>query len=213
MESKLGKSKNGSIIKVTNRDLAKMFTYHLPIEDTEKLEANNAYYAMISNMPDNQKLALKMAYIWSSKVPKEEREDFFQELVLHLLKIRTNQEKLAYTVARCDWLDFWRDYKRKAQHYGGSLNSFDMNQFEDTDISELPARDKRQIREYIIGACEYENIEDRIDTERKLNKLPAKIKTIVIKRMAGDKLQNKEYKALNYYIETHKKQILTIMAN
>ena len=71
-------------------------------------------------MPAYQKTVLKMAYIFSRKVPRQEREDFFQDIALILLEKQIDNQRLAYAIARCDWRDWWKKYKIR-QHY--SLDS------------------------------------------------------------------------------------------
>ena len=158
-----------NLIKTSNRDLAKMFVFAIGRNfelKADEIEAKvSDYLEIIEKMSKTQKLALKCAYVFASKVPLSEREDFYQELVLCLLKAKIKDEALAYTVARCDWLDFWRDYKRKQQYYGGSLETLDLNEIENAEYSQLNSKDKRTIREYFTGICEYEQIDAKIDAE------------------------------------------------
>jgi hypothetical protein len=44
-----------------------------------------------------------MAYIFSRKIPKQEREDLFQDIALKLIEADTPEQRLAYAIARCDW--------------------------------------------------------------------------------------------------------------
>ena len=141
-------------IKVTYRDIAKMLASALPIEGEgfrEKVESN---LKTIQSLGTEAKTALKSAYIFSRKVPRQEREDLFQELALAVLKARTKDEKLAYAIARCDWLNWWKKYKIR-QHY--SLDTI----VEDEDGN------PRQMAELIVGEVDFEyKMDGKVDAER-----------------------------------------------
>jgi hypothetical protein len=181
--------KQVNLIKVTNRDLAKMFVYAIidncDLKPDEIEIKVNDYLLILEDMPKNQKLALKCAYVFASKVPLSEREDFYQELALCLLKAKVKDEALAYTITRCNWLDFWRDFKRQQQYYGGSLEGLDSNEIERAEYSDLDSKDKRTIREYLTGICEYEQIDAKIDAQTLWSKLPQTIKPIIAQRISG----------------------------
>ena len=53
-------------------------------------------------------MALKVAYVFSRKVPRQEREDLYQDIALAVFKAKTKDERLAYAIARCDWRNWWR---------------------------------------------------------------------------------------------------------
>ncbi|KKK62299.1 hypothetical protein LCGC14_3005700, partial [marine sediment metagenome] len=80
-------------IDVKYRDIARMLAKALPVEDEEFGTKVEEYRQVVVAMSAEQKTALKMAYIWSAKVPREEREDFFQDLALTLLKANLHEEK------------------------------------------------------------------------------------------------------------------------
>jgi hypothetical protein len=165
--------------KVEYRSIAKMLCKALPVKDEEYGVKVEEYLKVIKDMNKYQKTALKTAYIFSAKVPKEEREDLFQELALVLLKNRIGDERLAYTVARCDWLDWWRKYKQTKQVYLESIIIQD-------DGSQI------EFGELLRGAIEYETstVDDKLDAEliwNKLNDYPH-IKSIVNAKLTGQKL-------------------------
>jgi hypothetical protein len=62
----------------------------------------------------NAQLAVEAAYIFSRKVPYDERQDLFQELVAAILDSETENAAFAYTIARRDWQDWWRSYKTRS---------------------------------------------------------------------------------------------------
>ena len=99
-------------IKVTYRDIAQMLCKALPFPDDELRDRIAEHAEVIKGMSTEARLALKCAYVFSHKVPREEREDMFQELALALLEAKAPNEKLAYTIARCDWMNWWGKFKK-----------------------------------------------------------------------------------------------------
>ena len=183
-------------LKVTYRDISKMLASALPVEGEEfglKVEDN---LKAIKSLPSEAKVALKSAFIFSRKVPKEEREDLFQEIALAVFKAKITDEKLAYAIARCDWQDWWRKYKIR-QHC--SLDSV-VN-----DDSGNPVT----LAELIVGEVEFENkVNGKIEGDRIWNLLPIDIKPIVNKRLLGQALTNKERAKMSYFARTKGTQLL-----
>ena len=183
-------------LKVTYRDIAKMLASALPVEGHEfglKVEDN---LKAIKSLTGEAKVALKSAFIFSRKVPKEEREDLFQEIAMAVFKAKISDEKLAYAIARCDWKDWWRKYTIR-QHY--SLDSI-VN-----DESENPVT----LAELIVGEVEFENkMNDKIEADRIYSLLPIDIKPIVSKRLLGQALTNKERAKMSYFVKTKGTQLL-----
>ena len=105
---------------ITFRNVAVMLASALPIEGEDFRERVEANLEAIKRLPSSQKTALKMAYIFSRKVPRQEREDFFQDIATTLVEADHADERLAYAIARCDWRDWWKRFKIR-QHY--SLDS------------------------------------------------------------------------------------------
>jgi hypothetical protein len=160
-------------IKVTYRDIAKMLASALPVEGEEFGEHVNTTLEAIKALGSESKIALKSAYIFSRKVPREEREDLFQELALALLKAHTKDEKLAYAIARCDWLNWWKKFKIR-QHY--SLDT----------ITEDEDGNPKQLSELLIGEVDFERkIDGEIDAERIWKMLPPKLQNVVLQRLLG----------------------------
>ena len=115
-----------------------MLVKAMPLEGQDYADKINEYLGIIKAMPQTAKVALKSAYIFSRKVPREEREDLFQDLTLAILKARTKDERLAYTIARCDWRNWWAKYSIR-QHY--SLDSV----VEDDEGNQAKQNEKRQL--------------------------------------------------------------------
>ncbi len=163
-------------IKVTTRDIAKMLVSQLPVEGAEYGAAVETALAEINKLPTNTRNYLKLAYIFSRKAPREEREDLFQEITLALLQSGVKDVKLAYSVARCDWKNFWARYKTR-QHF--SLDSV----ISDEDGNECT------IGDLLVGEIEYEHkLDSLLDAELLWNKIPADIKPLVTKKLIGKPL-------------------------
>lgn len=181
---------------ITYRHIAVMLTSALPIEGEEFTGKVNEYLDTIKSLPQTAKVALRSAYIFSRKVPREEREDLFQDIALAVLKAKTKDERLAYAIARCDWRDWWAKYKIR-QHY--SLDSV----IEDDDGN--PAT----LGELIVGEAEFERkMDGKLDAQRIWQALPENIKPIVTNRLLGKALTHKERNTLNYWVKTKGYQLL-----
>jgi len=173
---------------ITYRHIAKMIASALPVEGKEFGDKVEQYLDTIKRLPQEAKVALKSAYIFSRKVPREEREDLFQDIALAILKVKTKDERLAYAVARCDWQDFWRKYKIR-QHY--SLDSV----VDDTEGNPVT------LGEMLVGETEFERkMDGKLEAERIFNALPSNIQPLINKRLIGNTLNKQERNALNYYV-------------
>ena len=177
-------------IKVTYRDIAKMLASALPIEGDDFRDRVNTNLKAIESLSTETKTALKSAYIFSRKVPRQERQDLFQDLILAILKARTKDEKLAYAIARCDWINWWKKYKIR-QHY--SLDTI----IEDEDGN------PQRMGELIVGVVDFEyKMDGKLDADRIWQKLPQDIKAIVQKRLLGQPLLNTERARMSYWTKT-----------
>ena len=154
METKL--TRKG--IRVNDRDIAKLFVKALPIPDSlpnsenwsayligkgkapEETFLNKVaeYVKVIRKLSPEATVALRSAYVFSSKVPKQEREDFFQELALAVLESRTKDERLAYTICKMDWVNWWRKFKLHSQFFAGYLSEFERVEIEADGLLDLP---------------------------------------------------------------------------
>ena len=183
-------------IEVTHRHVAIMMASALTIEGEDfrnKVEAN---LEAIKALPGEQKTALKMAYIFSRKVPHQEREDLFQDIAVKLIEANTSEQRLAYAIARCDWRDWWKKYKIR-QHY--SLDS----------VTEDEDGNPATLGELIIGESEFElKMDGKLDARKIWHKLPENIKLIVTNRLIGKALTNTERSTLNRWVKNKGYQLL-----
>ncbi len=173
---------------ITYRHIAKMMASALPVEGEEFGRMVEQNLDTIKRLSKEAKVALKSAYIFSRKVPREEREDLFQDIALAVLKIKTKDEKLGYAIARCDWRDFWKRYKIR-QHY--SLDSVvDDDEGNPVTLGEL-----------LVGETEFERkMNGKLDCQQVFDSLPAHIQPLINKRLMGYTLNKTERNALNYFI-------------
>lgn len=163
--------------EIDYRDIAKMLASALPVEGEEFRQAVEVRLAAIRAMPAASRLALVNAYWFSRRVPREEREDFFQDLALTLLKLQTKDAPLTYTIARCDWQNWWRTYRQQAHVSLDSLAERDGPDGEST------------LAEHLVGAIEYQTrIDGDLDGATLWHQLPADIKALVTKRLQGKPL-------------------------
>jgi hypothetical protein len=175
-------------IKVEYRDIAKMFCAALPIDGQQFGDKVNAYTDIIKALPPAAKLALRSAYLFSRKVPKEEREDMFQDIALAVLKARATDERLAYAIARCDWKNWWSKYKRR-QHY--SLDSV-VDDGEGNRVS---------FGELLVGEAEFERkLNGDMDGKTLYEALPDWVKVIVDKRLMGKSITGGERHMLDKWV-------------
>lgn len=183
-------------IKVTYRNIAIMLASSLPVEGEDFRNRVEINLKAIQSLSTEAKNALRSAYIFSRKVPRQEREDLFQELALAVLKACTKDEKLAYAIARCDWRDWWKKYKIR-QHY--SLDS----------VTEDEDGNPATLGELIIGESEFElKMDGKLDAQRIWHKLPSNIKPIIQHRLLGQALNQNERKQLSRWVQSHGYQLL-----
>jgi len=181
-------------VKVTYREIARMLVKALPVQDEAYAEKVDEYTESVQRMGAEAKTALKSAYIFAHKVPVQDREDMFQELALAVLEARTKDERLAYTVARCDWRNWWEKYYTRQHYLAGSLN----------EIVENDEGGKVELGELLVGEVEYERLVDgKLDGQALFDKLPSYIKPLVVKRLLGRALTGAESSLLTKYTANH----------
>ncbi len=149
-------------------------------------EDDNQYLVLVQNtvkalegLDTNGKLAVEAAYIFSRKVPGNERQDLFQELVTAILDSGTDNPAFAYTIARRDWQNWWAKYKLHSQFYSGYLSETVTNSDgEETELAEL-----------LVGEVEFENRQiDKLDARALWQQIPKDIQNLVAKRLQGKPL-------------------------
>ncbi|KKN16889.1 hypothetical protein LCGC14_0971510 [marine sediment metagenome] len=183
-------------IDVTYRDIAKMMSSALPVNGDDFGLKVGETLEIIKSLPQEAKIALKVAYVFSRKVPRQEREDLYQDIALAVFKAHTKEERLAYAIARCDWKNWWSRYKIR-QHT--SLDS----------VTEDNEGNPVTLAELLVGETEFEfKMDGKLDAERIWDKLPANIKPLVQNRLLGFALTHKERNTMNYFVKTKGTQLL-----
>lgn len=187
---------NQNQIRITNQKLATWLVYNLPFEVEPARIAE--YKAQIDSLPKPQQYALKCAYIFSQKVPKQERADMFSDLVVGLLEHDVKDAKLMYAVARCDWKNWWALYKIRS-HYG-----FISLEEPAGDKSQVEAREMVRLGDILAGEMEFEiKICNRLDAKVLLSRLPKDILRLGKKRLLGKALNSTERSKLNRYLKAN----------
>jgi len=165
--------------KATYQQMAKAILGPNFDRDDSFIELVKQTAKQIGQLGLNAKLAIEAGYIFSRKVPQEERQDVFQELVTAILDSGTESAAFAYTIARRDWQNWWAQYKLHSQYYQGYLSDTITNSDgEETELAEL-----------LVGEVEFENRQiDKLDAERLWQQIPADIQELVTKRLQGKPL-------------------------
>ena len=194
---------NSKMVKVTLRDIAKMLVKNMRIEGQDFGSKIEAYILLLKKLDKPSKLALSAAYVFSSKCPKAEREDLFQELVTRCYEANPQSEINAYSISRCDWknwLDSWyREHKTTLQSYDVTIQDDDGNEFRASEL--------------LVGDCEFEAREcSNLDASNIWQKLPDDVKPLVAKRLSGKALTNIERKVIYNFTRTPKAKAILALA-
>lgn len=186
-------------VSVPTRQLAKLFASALPIKESDFAQVVDQYIEEIEHLPNLARQALNMAYVFSRKVPRDEREDMLQELALAILECGKVSERLAYTIAKRDWQDWWKSYKLHSQFLSGSLNKRMMSK--DGNSAELG--------ELLVGEVDFERrVDGLVDGEALYQKLPSWIQKLVSKRLTGRGLTGGERRMLDKFASQHGELLL-----
>ena len=148
-------------------------------DDNQYLELVQTTTKAFDTLDTNSRLAVEAAYVFSRKVPVEERQELFQELTTAILAAGTDNPAFAYTIARRDWQDWWSKYKLHSQFYQGYLSETITDaDGEETELSEL-----------LVGEVEFERRQiDRLDAQQLWRQIPSDIQKLVLKRLQGKPL-------------------------
>jgi len=192
-------------IRVSHRQLAVMLAKAMPIDSDDFKNKVNEFTQVIQNLPAQAKIALQSAYIFSGKVPREEREDIFQDLALAVLKAKTKDIKLGYAIARCDWRNWWQSYMLR-QHFNAHNLSLE-SELEDVDGNTV------YLRELIVGEVEFERkICDSLDCQKVMQSLPSRVKGIIQQRLLGKAVNVKDRMYLSRYLKGNGAKIKAMLA-
>lgn len=180
-----------SKVSVPVRELAKLFAKALPVEDSAYRGKVDEYAESVKRLPRSSRIALECAYIFSRKAPREEREDLFQELGLAVLETGMDSQRLAYTICRRDWQDWWRRYRTRQHFVAGSLN----------EVITTHDGTSAEFGELLVGEVDWEKrIDGKVDGEVLWAKLPEWVKRLVQKRLVGQGIRGGDRLLLNKWV-------------
>jgi DNA-directed RNA polymerase specialized sigma24 family protein len=167
------------LTKATYQQIGKAAIAHSFENDDEFIELVKLTAQEFEKLQLNARLAIEAAYIFSRKVPVEERQDFFQELITAVLASGTENKAFAYTIARRDWQNWWASYKLHSQFHQGYLSETITNsEGEETELAEL-----------LVGEVEFEaKMIDKLDARQLWQQIPNNIQALVLKRLKGEPL-------------------------
>lgn len=209
------------------RDLAKMFTKALPLDGEEYGDTVEDFLQQIKALPHTAKIALRTAYIFGSKARKEEREDLFQSLALAVLKKGADDERLAYAIARCDWVDWWKSQhtsEQKRCYWTGIATETHCEKCERTHgkvygkcpylgYERVASLDLEQtnrdgetytLADVLAGETDFEiQMDGKLDAARILSVMPEKIRAVVERRLTGQLVHPFDALAVQEWAQTH----------
>lgn len=186
-------------MRVTYRQIARILVRSLPINDDEVTSKVDEYTKAIEAMPEKVRLALQSAYIFSSKVPPEEREEMFQELILQVLEAFNHQkitgikrvnEVFAYTAGKLRLWNWKKKRKRRQPYFGGSLN----------EVTTDEEGNEVELINTLVGEAHFEDeVIAKLEAQRIWDSLPEAIKPIIIKKLRGEPLLVNEQSRLERF--------------
>jgi hypothetical protein len=169
--------------------MAKWFCSALPLEGEDFGQQVQTVEHELLRMTRRHKgnlIALQTAYVFSKKVPRQERRDMFQELFLTLYEHKMSDNGLAYAIAHGDWCNWWRAYKIRS-HY-----SLDM-------VADAERGDS--FGDLLVGVCDFEmQILGKINGDRLLEALPDYIRKIVQRKLDGRPTSKREQSQLRMWV-------------
>lgn len=154
---------------------------------------DKAYMALIQstrksfeNLTPNGQLAIEAAFVFSRKVPQNERQDLFQELLTAVLASGTENAAFAYAIVRRDWQNWYSSYKLHSQFYQGYLSETITDaEGQETELAEL-----------LVGEIEFERRQiDKLDAQKLWLQIPKHIQKLVLKRVLGKPLGTQRKRA------------------
>lgn len=175
------------------RHIAKWLNSKLPLSDDEFGASVPATMAELRKLPLADRLALKEAYIWSRKVPAQEREDLFGDIALVLIEKRVDCEPLAYAIARNNWRTWWSKYKLHSQFNVAYLS----------EPVSMPDGETLEYGETLVGEVEFERkLDGEMDGKQLYDGLPRWVQELVQKRLLGIGIRGGDRRMLDKWLRT-----------
>lgn len=191
---------------VSTTKIARMFVACIPdLTLADKIRMMRSTKEAIEKLSTKDKIALRSAYIFSHKVPKNQRDDFSQELFLALWSDKAIQncdtaqktERYSYALARVKWFDFWKAYRIR-NHY-----SLDMS------INSADNPDSNTFGDMLVSETIFERkIDGELAVQSVYDSLPRIVSECVDKRLRGKGLTKTERIILESYARDNRKILL-----
>ena len=208
------RSEEGCKVNTDTRKLAKALAKGLPVEGAAFGEHVDAIEHKVKALDSRHKLALTLAYMFSAKVPHQERDDVSQEILLACLESGQTEESHLYVVARNTWIEWLRRWYTRQQYELGvdfdavvaerlGINEPKLDELCEVsgDMLDIVLETRAQVitehetkatRQEFDAQNEYALTDDNPKAKRIWKALPARIKAIARKRLANQPLNGKE---------------------
>lgn len=208
------------------RKLAKALAKGLPVEGAAFGEHVDRIEHEVKALPKVQKTTLTLAYMFSAKVPRQERDDVSLEIILACLESGQTEESHLYVVARRTWVDWFRKWYTRQQYELGvdfdklvserlGINEPKLDELCDVsgDMTDIVLETRAQVisehetkalREHFDAQAEYALTSDGGKAKRIWQKLPARIKAIAHKRLASQPLKGADREYLSAWLDKNK---------
>jgi DNA-directed RNA polymerase specialized sigma24 family protein len=213
-------------VNTDTRKLAKALAKGLPVEGAAFGEHVDRIEHEVKALPKVRKTTLTLAYMFSAKVPRQERDDVSQEIILACLESGQTEERNLYVVARRTWVDWFRKWYTRQQYELGidfdklvaerlGINEPKLDELcnASSDMTDLVAETRqavvaeyetKAVRQDFDAESEYALTSDGGKAKRIWQKLPARIKAIAHKRLASQPLNGKERNYLCLWLKKHR---------
>ena len=219
------RSEEGCKVNTDTRKLAKALAKGLPVEGAAFGEHVDRIEHEVKALPKVQKTTLTLAYMFSAKVPHQERDDVSQEIILACLESGQTEERNLYVVARHTWAEWLRRWYTRQQYELGvdfdklvserlGINDAKLDELCDVsgDMTDLVAETRQAVvaehetkatRQDFDAENEYALTDDNPKAKRIWKALPARIQAIARKRLASQALTQAERRSLCSWLATH----------
>ncbi len=158
------------------------------IHPTLKLQIDDTARALSSRLGIAAKPLCQTLAYWVARVPEAERVDWLQTMAVKLLESKPATNALAFVVAKCDTMSWWRAFKLR-QHF-----SLDTARESDDDNA-------KTMLDSLCAVAQYEAMIESDDNARALwRALAPNIQAIVSKRLNGARLSCAERQTLCRYL-------------
>ena len=208
------------------RKLAKALAKGLPVEGAAFGEHVDRIEHEVKALPKVRKTTLTLAYMFSAKVPRQERDDVSQEIITACFESGQTEESHLYVVARNTWIEWLRRWYTRQQYELGvdfdavvaerlGINEPKLNDLCNVsgDMTDIVAEtrqavvaeyEQKAVRQDFDAESEYALTDDNPKAKRIWNSLPARIKAMAHKRLASQPLNGKDRNYLSLWVAKNK---------